>query len=60
VHAYTDRRVLLDLWLVTAFRGEPQPLDAAALRWVELPALEVAGLLEADRPMIAALRAARG
>lgn len=60
VHAYTDRRVLLDLWLVTAFRGEPQPLDAAALRWVELPALEAAGLLEADRPMIAALRAARG
>jgi 8-oxo-dGTP diphosphatase len=60
VHAYTDRRVLLDLWLVTAFRGEPQPLDAAALRWVELPALEAAGLLEADRPMIAALRAVRG
>lgn len=58
-HAYSDRSVLLDLWLVTRFSGEPQPLDAQALQWVELDALESIGLLEADRPMIAALRAAR-
>ncbi|HEX7011971.1 MAG TPA: 8-oxo-dGTP diphosphatase MutT [Steroidobacteraceae bacterium] len=58
-HSYPDRRVLLDLWLVTSYRGEPQPLDAAALKWVALEELDSAGLLEADRPMIPVLRRAR-
>lgn len=58
-HEYSDRSVLLDLWLVTRFSGEPQSLDAQALQWVELDALESVGLLEADRPMIAALLACR-
>jgi 8-oxo-dGTP diphosphatase len=56
-HEYPERRVLLDLWLVTRYTGEPQALDAPALRWVALDALDHVGLLEADRPMIAALRA---
>ncbi len=54
-HAYADRRVLLDLWLVTSFSGQPQALDASALRWVTLDELGRAGLLEADAPMIPAL-----
>ena len=58
-HAYPERKVLLDLWLVSRFSGEPQPLDAQALRWVTLGELDEAGLLEADRPMIVALRALR-
>ena len=58
-HAYPERRVLLDLWLVTEFTGMPQPLDAPALRWVHIDELESAGLLEADRPMIPALRNVR-
>jgi 8-oxo-dGTP diphosphatase len=59
-HVYPDRCVLLELWRVTAFTGEPRPLDAQALRWVSLQDLDTVGLLEADRPMIAALRAAHG
>lgn len=55
-HAYPDRRVLLELWQVALFSGDPRPLDAQALRWVSLETLDTAGLLEADRPMIAALR----
>ena len=58
-HAYPERRVLLDLWLVTGFSGEPQSLDAQALRWVAIDELETVGLLDADRPMIPALRAVR-
>jgi 8-oxo-dGTP diphosphatase len=58
-HRYPERRILLDLWLVTRFTGEPQPLDAPALRWVRVDELEAAGLLAADRPMIPALRAVR-
>jgi 8-oxo-dGTP diphosphatase len=54
-HQYPERRVLLDLWVVTRYSGEPQPLDAPALQWVAIDDLESAGLLEADRPMIPAL-----
>jgi 8-oxo-dGTP diphosphatase len=59
-HAYADRRVLLDLWLVSRFTGTPASLDNQALQWVSLDDLATVGLLEADLPMIPALRAARG
>ena len=55
-HAYSERRVLLDLWVVASFSGEPQSLDAQPLQWVAIDQLENVGLLEADRPMIGALR----
>jgi 8-oxo-dGTP diphosphatase len=58
-HQYAERLVFLDLWLVHEYSGEPQPFDAQALRWVTLDELDSVGLLEADRPMIGALRAAR-
>ena len=59
-HEYPTRRVLLDLWLVTAFTGEPASIEGQPLKWVSLSELDTVGLLEADRPMIAALRVARG
>jgi len=55
-HDYPDRRVLLDVWRVTRYSGTPQGLDSQALNWVapdELPRID---LLEADRPIITALR----
>jgi 8-oxo-dGTP diphosphatase len=55
-HEYPHRRVLLDLWVVTRYSGEPQPLDAPALRWAAVDDLQRVGLLEADLPMIPALR----
>jgi 8-oxo-dGTP diphosphatase len=55
-HEYPHRRVLLDLWVVSRYTGEPQPLDAPALQWVAVDDLERTGLLEADLPMIPALR----
>ena len=55
-HDYPDRRVRLDLWLVTQFTGEPQSRDGQALQWVELKDLNKVGLLEADQPMIPALQ----
>jgi 8-oxo-dGTP diphosphatase len=58
-HAYADRRVLLDLWIVSKFTGTPESLDKQALQWVTLDRLDTVGLLEADRPMIPALRSAR-
>lgn len=58
-HEYADRRVLLDLWLVSLFSGEPKSIEGQPLQWVAVDQLETAGLLEADRPMIPALRAAK-
>jgi 8-oxo-dGTP diphosphatase len=58
-HEYPHRRVLLDLWLVSLYTGEPSSLEGQPLQWVLVDELEAVGLLEADRPMIPALRAAR-
>lgn len=58
-HAYADRRVLLDLWLVSRFTGTPVSAEGQPLQWVTLEQLGTVGLLEADRPMIPALHAAR-
>jgi 8-oxo-dGTP diphosphatase len=55
-HQYPDRRVLLDLWRVSEFAGTPQSLEGQPLQFVAVDDLERAGLLEADRPMIAALQ----
>lgn len=33
-HDYSNRTVLLETWLVAAYRGEPQPREGQALRWV--------------------------
>lgn len=55
-HHYPGRTVLLDLWVVTDYTGRPESLEAQPLQWVAIDDLERVGLLEADRPMIAALR----
>jgi len=56
VHDYPDRRVLLDVWRVTAYKGEPRGLDGQALEWIAPDRLPTIDLLEADRPIITALR----
>ena len=57
-HAYADREVELSLWIVTGYRGVPQPLDGQRLKWVAPAALAGEDLLEADRPFTDALREA--
>lgn len=54
-HTYAHAEVLLDVWVVRRFSGKPRGLDGQALRWCTRAALEDAGLLPADRPVIAAL-----
>jgi 8-oxo-dGTP diphosphatase len=58
-HDYPDRRVLLDVWQVTAYDGEPQALEAQALAWVRPDELPKHDLLEADRAIVTALRLPR-
>ena len=55
-HTYPTREVLLDMWVVTRFQGEPRGLDGQALRWCAQDDLPEADLLPADKPIVAALR----
>jgi 8-oxo-dGTP diphosphatase len=54
-YAYPERVIELDLWTVNDWRGTPRGLDGQALDWIEPARLHEADILEADRPMIAAL-----
>lgn len=55
-YAYPGQVVRLDLWLVSAWSGDPRGLDGQALKWVPPDQLGLEDILEADQPMIDALR----
>jgi mutator protein MutT len=55
-HAYPSREVLLDMWVVKRYSGEPRGLDGQALRWCSQDELALAELLPADKTIVAALR----
>ena len=55
-HAYADREVELQLYVVERWRGALHALDGQALKWVTLAALDAEDILEADRPFIEALQ----
>jgi mutator protein MutT len=54
-HTYPTREVLLDVWVVRRYAGEPMGLDGQALRWCAQDELPTANLLPADQPIVAAL-----
>lgn len=55
-HDYSDRTVMLDTWLVTAFSGEPHGREQQAFAWVRPERLFDYPLLGADGPIVNALR----
>ena len=55
VYAYTHATVRLHFWRVTAWRGEPQPLEDQAIRWQRVDAPDVSPMLPANAPVLAAL-----
>lgn len=55
-HDYPAKRVELDIWRVTAWDGEPQPVENQPLAWVAVDELPNWQLLPADAPIVAALR----
>jgi 8-oxo-dGTP diphosphatase len=54
-HAYPERTVWLDMWIVSDWNGDPHGLDGQALKWVEPARLDEEDILEADQPIVAAL-----
>jgi mutator protein MutT len=55
-HTYPYGEVLLDMWVVRHYTGEPTGLDGQALRWCTRSELESVQLLPADAPIVTALR----
>ena len=57
-HQYPGALVVtrIDCWTVSSWRGTPVPLDGQGLRWCPREALGAADILEADRPIVTALR----
>lgn len=52
-----DRHMILLLYLCRAWRGEPAPLDAAALRWASTAEMRSLPMPPADAPLIPLLEA---
>jgi 8-oxo-dGTP diphosphatase len=55
-HDYGDKQVLLDLWRVDAFQGEPVGMENQPLRWVAADDLLQLPFPAANRPIVAAAR----
>lgn len=55
-HEYPEKTVLLDVWRIEIYDGEPRGLEGQPLQWIapeELPTLEMP---PADRPIVHAVR----
>jgi 8-oxo-dGTP diphosphatase len=55
-HDYSDRKVTLDTWLVSAYDGQPHGREQQAFAWVRPERLPEYPLLAADQPIVTALR----
>lgn len=55
-HDYGDRRVVLEVFLVSDFLGEPRGLEGQPLDWVAPAAMDAERFPAADKPIIDALR----
>lgn len=55
-HDYPDKQVLLDVWEVLAFAGEPHGAEGQPLAWVEPEALPGYSFPAANRPIVTAAR----
>lgn len=54
-HDYGDRHIVLDVHLVTAWRGEPRGLEGQPLAWIEPGRLADQPMPAADGPVLTAL-----
>ncbi|KMM80015.1 Nudix family hydrolase [Pseudomonas deceptionensis] len=56
LHDYPDKHVLLDVWEVSAFSGEPHGAEGQPLAWVSPRELADYAFPEANQPIVAAAR----
>jgi 8-oxo-dGTP diphosphatase len=57
-HAYIDKRVRLEVWNVTSFRGDPRGMQGQPIAWRHVDELDPAHFPAANAAIIRALRSA--
>lgn len=55
-HCYSDRNILLDVWLVTAFGGEAKGCEGQKVCWARIDELDNFRFPEADIPILQAIK----
>jgi 8-oxo-dGTP diphosphatase len=55
MYTYTHATVRLHFWRVSAWQGEPKPLEDQDIRWQRVGAPDVSPMLPANAPVLAAL-----
>ncbi|MAD76665.1 MAG: 8-oxo-dGTP diphosphatase MutT [Rheinheimera sp.] len=55
-HAYPERQVTLDIWLVTEFSGVPRGMEGQPLQWVNIADLTTITLPAANQPIVERLQ----
>jgi 8-oxo-dGTP diphosphatase len=56
LHAYPDKTVLLELWRVTEFSGEPEGRENQVLRWVTFEEILHLPLLEGNLAILSQIK----
>jgi 8-oxo-dGTP diphosphatase len=56
LHAYPDKTVFLELWLIKEFSGEPQGLENQQLRWVGYEEILHLNLLEGNLAIVSQIK----
>jgi mutator protein MutT len=59
-HAYPEKSVYLKFFLCKLTAGEPQPLDCAAVKWIDKAGLDAHELPAADARLLEKLKSANG
>jgi 8-oxo-dGTP diphosphatase len=55
-YAYPEKTVLLDIWLVTEFNGEPHGREGQPLRWATVAELTEIPFPDANQPIVARIQ----
>ncbi|MDR6981866.1 8-oxo-dGTP diphosphatase [Rheinheimera pacifica] len=55
-YAYPEKTVLLDIWLVTEFSGEPHGREGQPLRWASVAELTEIPFPDANQPIVARIQ----
>lgn len=53
-HAYSDKTVFLDVWLISSFHGEPKGKEGQEVRWVDCNKLYEYDFPVANKPIVSA------
>jgi len=59
-HDYSDKSVVLDVWIVSSFSGEATGLEGQPIEWIDPVDMDSYQFPEANLPIIAALKTRLG